>query len=543
MRTPSEALASPATAAEPTPSEPSWAKLQQIQARARPQAEYAPAERDSSSAGGHAEGAGMSPQPRGSTHSSRQASPPRAAFMPGIVLVPHGMARDAREGSAERRVDSRRMSGGMAEPGSAATGRRRTPSAQRMLSREGSPANRSSGGVAARVPPLELAQLLAPKHQGYLELLQGPETAMLSPNGDQQVRALTRTPDASDLQHHDHHHQQHQHHQQQHKQQQHKQRKLERSPSQERLAMYEDDLPSPQLLSHRLRSAGSPAPAPSSQAAATERLWYDATRTPEVIMAPDQQLVSRSIYSGRTGPDASSVLSPRLQGLQADSPRAARYADAAGASSSHRTARQPAAGVGTATRGKPRQGDASSALQADTFTPRRFTPQAMDEPLAALQRMNNARAADEHRPYHALASPRRSVFGVEPPEAVRQQDPRYQQQQQQKQMLQYHFQQLQHQFELSSSSHANTPRPQAPQLLFQPSASHQHRHMDAREHNRDANMSRQQQPAHHQEQHMQQPKRGFISFDQYPGSGRVDSRYAAAPHQPDQVACMSHTRI
>ena len=303
--------------------------------------------------------------------------------------------------------------------------------------------------------------------------------------------------------------------------------------------MYEDDLPSPQLHSHRLRSAASPAPVPSSsQGGAAERIWHDATRTPEG-MAHDQQHVSRSIYSGRTGPDTSSVLSPRLQGLQADSPRAARYADPAGASSGRRAARQPAAGVGTPTRGKPRQGDASSALQADTFTPRRFTPQTMHESLAALQRMNKAGAADEHRPHHALASPKRSVFGVEPPEAVRQRDPRYQQQQQQKQMLQYHFQQLQHQFELSSAtSHANLPRPQASQPLSQPRASHQHRHNDARQHDRDASMSRQQQPAHHQE-HVQQPKRGFISFDNYAGRGRVDSRYAAAPHQPDQVACMS----
>jgi hypothetical protein len=506
--------------------EPPWAKLQQIPTRTQQPSHPAcsPAKRDGSAStlnDGNEASSELPQQSHGSKLSSRGVSPLRQVALiphPGLVLVPHGMdrvsgaeqqvqagnrndlvarARDVRGGNEERTVD-RSPARRLAASNTAVT-RGRTASAPRRAGRDRSrtPAPCEASPSEARSPSAAPSAPAAPSTR----LVTVPPLMLA------QLRAQTRL--------------------------------LERSPSQERLAMYEEDLPSQQLHAHRLHS-GTP------QAAG---LPFTAEAP-----APDQQHVSHAGYvashvsTGRTGLDvkpyrqALSIRSPRLQGLQVESvfgdPRASAR-NAAHASASVGSARQSAAVIGAATRVKPHEEDGSNAIRAETFT-----PGTMSNSVAALQRLNNA-AAEEHTLgalYGALLSPKpllspkQTMFGVEPL-AVQQPDPRYQQQ---RQMMQHHFQKLQQQFEYGIwASQAQEQQQQAPQPLQQPSTSHDHIH----------SMPRPHQPPH-QRQHLHQPKPGLINFDQYAhthtytqysDSGPIDSRHAPAQHlhspqHPHEVA-------
>jgi len=488
--------------AGPHVNEPSCAKLQQIQTRARSPShpECSPAKRDGSAStlNGHwslnddrNEASSVLPhQPHGSKLSSKEGSPlPQVALNPhpGLVLVPHGFdrvsgaeqqagnrnnlvarARDERGESEERRVDRSPPRRVVASDTAVTHGR--TTSAQRCTGRDRS-----------RTPaPCEASPSAARSHFVVPSAPAAPSTRPVTvpPMMLAQLRAQTRS--------------------------------IERSPSQERLAMYEEDLPSQQLHAHRLHSSYSGIP----QAAG---LPFTAEPPAHISHAG---CGASHASTGRTGLDARSMLSPRLQGLQAESvfvdPRASARS-AVHASAGHRSAREPAAVNGAATRGKPREEDGSNTSRAETFT-----PGTMYNSVAELRRLSNA-AAEEHTLYGALLSPRRTMFGVDPP-AVQQQGPCHQEQ---RQMMQHHFQKLQQQFEYGIwASQAQEQQQQAPKPLQQPSTSHDHIH----------SMPRHQQPAH-QQQHLQQPKPGLINFDQYEqysDSGHVDFRHAPAEHLRSQ---------
>jgi hypothetical protein len=282
--------------AGPHVNEPSCAKLQQIRTCAPPPShpECSPAKRDGSASTLNEASSVLLQQPHGSKLSSKEGSLlPQVAVIPhpGLVLVPHGFdrvsgaeqeadnrnnlvarARDVRGESEERRVQ--RSPPRRVVASDTAVTRGMTTSAQRCAGRDRSrtPALCEASPSAARSHFAAPSAPAAPSNRPFKV-----PPAMLA-----QLRAQTRG--------------------------------LERSPSQERLAMYKEDLPSQQQLhAHRLHSSYFGTP----QAAG---LPFTAEAP-----APDQQHVSHAGYvashasTGRTGFDARSMLSPRLQGLQVES--------------------------------------------------------------------------------------------------------------------------------------------------------------------------------------------------------------------------------